>query len=207
MLPGCFGGLDAKIVDVETTFLYRKLEEEVYMKQKDIHHDDEVLFLQHNIFGPSYQYFKYFISKLRNGGDRDPCLMTQQDKHGIVWIAIWVDDSCLIGNMTAFDATIRELRKEGFNLKIKGSLDDYLSCEITILDDNSMGWIHQSHLINKIKKKSGILVNIQMYKTPSMPGLNIPRKPETKIDAEKQSMYHTGVGNRRSPSILKKLVL
>ena len=195
-------GLNAKIVDVETAFLYGELEEEVYMMCKEIHDEDEVLFLQHSIYGlvqSARQYFKYFIEKLRKigfkGGYPDPCLMTRQDENGIVFIAVWVDDSLLIGNMTAIDATIRDLKKEGFNLNIEGSLDDYLSCEITILDDNSMGWIHQPHLITKIEKKFGIFVkNIQMYKTPGTPGLNILRSPGAKIDAEKQSMYRTGVG-------------
>ena len=124
-------GLDAKIVDVETAFLYGELEEEVYMMCKEIHDEDEVLFLQHSIYGlvqSARQYFKYFIEKLRKigfkGGYPDPCLMTQQDENGIVFIAVWVDDSLLIGNMTAIDATIRDLKKEGFNLKIEGSLDD-----------------------------------------------------------------------------------
>ena len=76
-------GLDAKIVNVETAFLYGELEEEVYMMCKEIHDEDEVLFLQHSIYGlvqSARQYFKYFIGKLRKigfkGGYPDPCLMT-----------------------------------------------------------------------------------------------------------------------------------
>ena len=133
-------GLDAKIVDVETAFLYGELEEEVYMICKEIHEEDEVLLLQHSIYGlvqSARQYFKYFINKLRKigfkGGYPDPCLMTRHDKNGIVFTSIWVDDSLLVGNTEAVDATIEDLRKEGFVLKVEGALDDYLSCEITIL--------------------------------------------------------------------------
>ena len=76
--------------------------------------------------------------------------MTCRDKNGIVFTSIWVDDSLLVGNTEAVDATIEDLRKEGFVLKVEGALDDYLSCEITILDDNSLGWIRQPHLITKM---------------------------------------------------------
>ena len=37
------------------------------------------------------------------GGYPDPCLMKQEDEKGIVFIAIWVDDSLLIGANEAID--------------------------------------------------------------------------------------------------------
>ena len=189
-------------MDVETAFLYGELEEEVYMICKENHEEDEVLLLQHSIYGlvqSARQYFKYFINKLRKigfkGGYPDPCLMTCRDKNGIVFTSIWVDDSLLVGNTEAVDATIEDLRKEGFVLKVEGALDDYLSCEITILDDNSFGWIHQPHLITKIEKKFGIFIKkIQPYKTPGTPGLSILRNPELSVDDEKKTLYQSGVG-------------
>ena len=43
--------LDAKIVDVETAFLYGDLPEEVYMVCKELHEKDEALHLNKSIYG------------------------------------------------------------------------------------------------------------------------------------------------------------
>jgi hypothetical protein len=115
--------------------------------------------------------------------------------NGVVFIAIWVDDSLLIGNDSAIESTIEDLKKSGFGLKIEGELDDYLSCEITFSRDKSKGWIHQPHLIKKIEKKFGPLVkNFQRYKTPGTPGGSILRNTDMKIGPEEQKIYRSGVG-------------
>ena len=53
--------------------------------------------------------------------------MTRRDKNRSVFTSIWVDDSLLVGNTKVVDATIEDLCKEGFVLKVEGALDDYLS--------------------------------------------------------------------------------
>jgi len=77
--------------------------------------------------------------------------MMKNDNDGIVYIAIWVENSLLIRNEVAIEHTINDLQKSGFKLKIEGELDDYLSCEITFSRDGKQGWIHQPHLIKKIE--------------------------------------------------------
>ncbi len=67
--------------------------------------------------------------------------MTRRTKGGVVFIAIWMDNLLLVGNQKAIDETISDLGKEGFTLKVEGSLQDYLSCEITIDKVKRMGWI------------------------------------------------------------------
>ena len=121
--------LVAKIIDVETAFLLGDLEEEIYMQCSEVHDDDEVLFLMHSIYGlvqAARQYYKKFIATLRElgfvGGYPDPCLMTRHGKEGVVFIAIWVDDSLLVGDQKAIDKTIEDLRMKGFTLKVEGSL-------------------------------------------------------------------------------------
>jgi hypothetical protein len=112
-----------------------------------------------------------------------------------VVIAIWVDDSLLIGHDAAIEETINDLKARGFGLKIEGELDDYLSCEITFSRDNKKGWIHQPHLIKKIEKKFGQMVKgLQSYKTPGTPGGSILRNPMAKVDVDKQKIYRSGVG-------------
>ena len=140
--------LEAKIIDVETAFLLGDLEEEIYMTCPEVHGKDEVLLLMHSIYGlvqAARQYYKKFISTLRDlgfkGGYPDPCLMTRHSKDGVVFIAIWVDDSLLVGDMQAINQTIYDLRKKGYTLKVEGTLYDYLSCEITFDKEKNTGWL------------------------------------------------------------------
>ena len=150
---------DAKIVDVETAFLFGDLDEEVYMTCKEVHDSDEVLLLIHSLYGlvqSARQYYIKFKEKLTKigfiGGHPDPCLWMRQNKKGTVYIAVWVDDSLLIGDSEAIEQAIKDLREEGFKLKIEGTLQDYLSCEITFNADETVGWIHQPNLITKLEK-------------------------------------------------------
>jgi hypothetical protein len=194
--------LDGMIIDVETAFLLGDLEEEIYMMSRKVHGDDEVLLLQHSIYGlvqAARQYYKKFISVLRKlgfeGGHPDPCLLTRRNSSGVVFIAIWVDDSLLVGNQKAIEETIRDLKREGFTLKVEGSLQDYLSCEITIDRENKMGWIHQPHLVDKLEKRFGNEIkHLQRYRTPGTPGQAILRDTDAKVDAEKHKTYRSGVG-------------
>jgi len=194
--------LEATIIDVETAFLLGDLEEEIYMVCREVHGDDEVLLLQHSIYGlvqAARQYYKKFISVLKKlgfeGGYPDPCLWTRRTNQGVVFIAIWVDDSLLVGNRKAIDETISDLKKEGFVLKVEGSLHDYLSCEITIDKEKKMGWIHQPHLLDKLEKKFGDEIkSLQRYRTPGTPGQGILRDTNAKVDAEKHRTYRSGVG-------------
>ena len=78
--------------------------------------------------------------------------MKRKSHYGIVYIAIWVDDSLLIGHDAAIQQTIDDLKANGFGLKIEGELDNYLSCEISFSQDKSKGWIHQQHLIKRLRK-------------------------------------------------------
>lgn len=194
--------LDATIIDVETAFLLGDLEEEIYMTCRQVHRDDEVLLLQHSIYGlvqAARQYYRKFISVLKKlgfeGGYPDPCLLTRQNKSGVVFIAIWVDDSLLVGHHNAIDEVISDLKSEGFTLKVEGSLQDYLSCEIKIDKEQKMGWIHQPHLLDKLEKKFGEDVkNLQRYRTPGTPGLAILRDSNSRVDEEKHRIYRSGVG-------------
>ena len=196
--------LDTKIVDVETAFLWGDLEEKIYMNCPEgmPHFDDECLLLLQTIYGlvqSARQYYKKFIKKLRKrgftGGIIDPCLMMRKDQNGIVFIAIWVDDSLMMGHTKAIEAAIKDIEEEGFKLSVEGTLQDYLSCEITFAKNKRKAWIHQPHLIKKLEEKFGNLVNhLPTYNTPGTPGANISRNVEVKIDEEKQRIYRSGVG-------------
>ena len=104
------------------------------------------------------------------GGYPDPCLYSRKDENGVVFLAVWVDDSLLVGDKEAIKKAFQDLRGEGFVLKEDGSLDDYLSCKISMNVDKTKGWIHQPHLLTKMKKRfGGLIKGLQSYKTPSAP--------------------------------------
>lgn len=194
--------LNAKIIDVLTAFLHGDLEEDIYMECREVHEKDEALHLLHLIHGlvqSARQHYLKFVAKLRSmgfkGGYPDPCLTTRKNENGICFIAIWIDDSLLVGHPKAIQQTIEDLKREGFDLKLDGSLDDYLSCEITFDKNKNVGWIHQPHLLVKLGKKFGEFVkDLQVCKTPGTPGLGTLRNLKTIVDVDKYSMYWSGVG-------------
>ena len=195
--------LDYKIIDVETAFLFGDLEEEVYMTCDAVHKEDEALKLKHAIYGlvqASRQFWKKYTDKLKKigfvGGYPDPCLYSRRDEYGVVFLAVWVDDSLLVGDKKAIDMAVQDLKNEGFSLKEDGSLDDYLSCEITMNKDKTVGWIHQPHLITKLENRFGEMVKeLKTFKTPSAPGGRVIKDHGGPVvDAERHKLYRTGVG-------------
>jgi len=195
---------DAKIVDVETAFLHGELEEDIYMEAPEGAGlgRDECVRLEKAIYGlvqASRQYWKHFVKALRDigfqGGVADPCLMVRRDEDGVCFAAIWVDDTLLVGDMKAIKKTITDLKVKGFTLKVENDLDDYLSCEIKIDRDKKKGWIHQPHLLKKLRDKFWHLVkDMPQYVTPGTPHQVIVRKTEWKITPEEQAIYRSGVG-------------
>jgi hypothetical protein len=79
-------------------------------------------------------YFLKFMQVLQIigfvGRNADPCMMVSCNNNGFCFIAIWVDDSLLIGHDAAIEQTIHDLKAHGFGLKIEGESDDYLSCKM-----------------------------------------------------------------------------
>ena len=49
---------------------------------------------------------------------------------GRVYIALYVNDDLMIGNMATIDNDIEALKNKGLMLKIMKGLQDYLSCKI-----------------------------------------------------------------------------
>ena len=172
------------------------------MTCKEVHDSDEVLLLIHSLYGlvqSARQYYIKFKEKLTKisfiGGHPDPCLWMRQNKKGTVYIAVWVDDSLLIGDSEAIEQAIKDLREEGFKLKIEGTLQDYLSCEITFNADETVGWIDQPHLITKLEKCFGDLVkDMQTYQTPVTPGETILKEGLSVVGQLEHGNYRSGIG-------------
>ncbi len=205
-------GLSAKIVDVETAFLYGELEEEIYMDCPpgmtetgvDSVGDDDALLLQRCIYGlvqSARQYHKKIVEILRKigfeGGEVDPCLFMRKSKKGLVYIALYVDDNLLVGHPAAIEETVQQLKAHGLILKIEDDLADYLSCEIVFSKDKRSAWLGQPHLIANLEKKFGERVkNLREYKTPGTPNLNMIRCTDETLTISKldQKLFRSGVG-------------
>jgi len=213
ILAMMFNRLDAKIVDVETAFLYGTLEEEIYMEcppgMGEVIDDcreieDSILLLRQCIYGlvqAARQYYKRFVTILKKigfkGGDVDPCLFSKKSEKGLCFIAIYVDDNLMIGHNAAIEDAIHLLKKENLVLKIEDSLHDYLSCEVKFSKDMSKGWLGQPHMISSIQREFGEEVKgLRRYLTPGTPGARQVRADDPKmvIPTEKHARYRTGVG-------------
>ena len=180
-------GLQGKLVDVETAFLYGDLEEEVYMDcpegMVDVK-EDEALLLQSTIYGlvqSARQYYKIY----------------RETEKGKVYFGLYVDDNLLIGDPPAIQEAIQDLKEKGLVLKIDDNLNDYLSWDIRFSDEKDRAWIGQPHLIANLQDKFGEKVNkLRKYVTPGTPSLSIVRNPlqEVSISKDDHKLYRSGVG-------------
>ena len=153
----------SKIVDAETAFPYGDLEEEIYMEcpqGMSNSKTDNCIILKKCIYGlvpAARQYYKQAIEILKNfgfkGGNINPCLYVKKSVKGIVYVALYVDDNFMVGDMVAIDDTILALKSNGLVCKIVEGLQDYFFCKIKFSEDEKRAWLGQLHLIKKIEKK------------------------------------------------------
>ena len=205
--------LDAISVDVETAFLHGILEEEIYMKcppgmnnkkaysHEDIEEDD-CLKLTKSIYGlvqAARQWWKKFTMEMKRFGFKtnaiDPCLLFRENHNGICIIALYVDDSIVAGHKSAIDQTIEEM-KSVFSIKVQGTLDDYLGCDIKFDENRNKIWIGQPSIVDGLEKRFGKYLPTKTYKTPSTPGwLAVkPGDDDNKLGEIEQREYRGGVG-------------
>ena len=69
------------------------------------------------------QYYKKTIKILKNsrfvGCSTDPCLYMKKSAKGIVYVALYVDDNLMIGNMATIDGTIEALKNKSWCSKLQ----------------------------------------------------------------------------------------
>jgi len=121
--------------------------------------------------------------------------MYKNSEKGKVYIAIYVDDLLLIGNKDAINCVIEEIKGQGLKIKETEDLKDYLSCELVESEDKSTIWIHQPHLLEKLDKFYGYLVNkSKVYATPGTPRISIIRGIENYETPENQKIFRSVLG-------------
>ena len=80
------------------------------------------------------QYYKKVIEILKKsgfvGGNVNPCLYIKKSAKGIVYIALYINDILMVGNVDAIDDAITALKNNGLVLKVVEGLQDCLSCKM-----------------------------------------------------------------------------
>jgi hypothetical protein len=159
--------LTSKLIDVESAFLHRELEEAISMDcpSRMEHQAYEYLLLQKTICGlvqSTGQFYKKLMKTLRKigftGGRADPCLLTQRSKKGIVYVACYMYDIFAVGHREAIKEVVDLIKAQGLNVKVQDELTDYLSCNVLFNCNKSIAWLGQPHLIKNIERKFGAWV-------------------------------------------------
>jgi len=167
-------GFHAVLLDVETAFLYGKLEEEIYMEipsgYKEVYQDPgkgTVLKLQMAMYGlvqAARQWFKrlsdILISLRFKPCDSDPCLMYRVNENGLCIILMYIDDNLIVGSNEAIDQVTDEIKKV-FNATISPEATEYLGYKIHVAKNNTCSWIGQPHLYKHLEQKFGSIVKTQ----------------------------------------------
>ena len=112
-------------------------------------------------------------------------------------LGTYVDDNYVLGNKDAMKEIEEGVKQQGMSVTVENSLDDYLSCNIIFSQDKKRAWIGQPHLIKKMEKKFGKLVEqLTDTKTAGTPNTQViqPKEKIEAVDEETQSMYRSGVG-------------
>ena len=200
--------LTARLFDIETAFLHGLLgeEEQVYMMCPEgmPHEKDECLHLLKTLYG-LVQAARAFFLRLRTvlieagfaQSAADPCLFSKRSKYGPVFVVIHVDDCYCVGSEEGLKDLKQGLEK-AFTVKVEETLNDYLSCEILINQEEGRAWIGQPHLLKRLDTNFGDLVKSkQEYLTPGTPNITITKVKEGepgRVSKAIQSKYRSGVG-------------
>ena len=85
------------------------------------------------------QYYKMAVDILKNsgliGGNVDPCFNIKKIAKGIVYIALYVDDNFMAGDIEATDDAISAFKNNGLVCKVIETQQEYWSCEIKFSED------------------------------------------------------------------------
>ena len=115
---------------------------------------DDYVILNKCIFGlvqVARQYYKKAVEIMKSsgfvGGCINPCLYVKKRMKGIVYVALYVNDNLMTGDITTINDAIEVLKNKGLVLKIVEELQDYFSRKIKFSDDKKRAWLGQPHLI------------------------------------------------------------
>jgi Reverse transcriptase (RNA-dependent DNA polymerase) len=200
----------AHLIDVETAFLYGKLDEEIYMRLPagyietvSSKHGNMCLRLNHSIYGlvqAARQWWKELIKTLKTLDftqcKADTCLLRRSNKYGTVIMCVYVDDALCVGDLRAVEQAILDIETK-FKITRTGNLTEYVGCTVTRSGRAKSLKMSQFGLITRIQKEfAGELRATRHYATPAAPGDVVlrPQDEAEKICPEEQTKFRSGVG-------------
>ena len=124
------------------------------------------------------------------------------NKLGVCYIGIYVDDCCYVGTTAALYDLTESLKKkttnaEAFTLSMEDGTSDYWSREVIFGCGRKSAWLGQPHLLqNRRDKFGGLVQGQQTYKTPGTPRINIHclKQEENRVDAAEHALYRSRIG-------------
>ena len=118
---GLLCGWDFEIIDIETAFLYRELDEEIYMKipeglslftrSDERNEKEDCVILDKSIYGlvqAAKQFHRKLVSVLTTKMNfkkctGDECLLMRENEAGSVVICLYIDDTLCAGHKEALN--------------------------------------------------------------------------------------------------------
>ena len=123
--------------------------------------------------------------------------LCQEKCKGKVYIALYIDDNLMVGNIKAINGAITALKDNGVVLKVMEEIHDFLSHEIKFSKDKKRALSGQPHLIKNMDNKCDKHVHdVCSHETPGMPKFLIikPMVDSEKISMESQHEYWLDIG-------------
>ncbi|GJT79475.1 putative ribonuclease H-like domain-containing protein [Tanacetum coccineum] len=161
-------------MDVKSTFLYRKINEEVYVSQppgfidhkfpKKVYKVVKALYGLHQAPRAWYATLTTFL--LRNGyrrGTIDKTLFIKKDKHDIILVQVYVDDIIFGSTKKSWCDEFEALMKSGFQMNSIGELTFFLGLQVKQKEDGI--FISQDKYVAEILKKFDF-VSVKTASTP-----------------------------------------
>ena len=160
-------GLDLRLMDVVTAYLYGPLDNDIYMKlpegfklpeaAKSSSREHFCIKLNKSLYGLKQSgrmwYNRLSEYLLKEGYKNDPispCIFIKKFGSGFVIIAVYVDDLNIIGTPEEISVTVNYLKKE-FEMKDLGKTKFCLGLQIEHLENGIL--VHQSTYIEKVLKR------------------------------------------------------
>jgi hypothetical protein len=201
-----------EIIDVESAFLYGKLQEEIYLRipqglnqYENLPEDsNDCCLLERSMYGlvqGARVWWKEFTTTLRKRLNflpclKDHCLFKRDDENGIVFFCVYVDDCCVIGDKKAVKIAIKEVAAI-YTIKLVGPINEYVGCTVETTEREDSILLSQPDLLNKIQRTfNTALKSVRTTNTPA--GTNDavlrPTPDDILLSPTLQTEYRSGVG-------------
>ncbi|GLT35869.1 hypothetical protein SLA2020_102850 [Shorea laevis] len=162
-----FEGLQIRLMDVVTAYLYGSLDSDIYMKVPiGFKMPEAYNSMPRKIFSIKLKRFLYGLKQLgqmwynrlseyllKEGYENNPispCVFTKRSKSGFVIIVVYVDDINIIGTLGELEKVVECLKKE-FEIKDLGVTKFCLDLQIEHLSNGI--FVHQLNYVEKILKR------------------------------------------------------